>query len=716
MLKGIVILVILIAITSCSNTPSGQPLQPSGDALDADTVDALQPQLPALPEAPTPQALPDFPGTVPVVPSLQTQAGPTDRVQMRLLVVAASSDDYGLSAWQTLLEQVGIPYETLIASTQPLSSEQLIATNGDGRYQGILLTSNNLAYFDGSSWQSGFSPDEWNLLWQYERDYAVRQVSLYSYPSSWPEDYGISYAGVQDTTGSSYPAQLTTAGWPAFDYLQRQVSIPIRYAYTYLAALDPASTSSNITPILTDNANNILAVTSTSADGRERLALTFANNPFFTHTQLLGYGLIRWVSKGLFLGERSLYFMADVDDYFLPNDMWDPATRSIIPNAYRLTSQDVLAFSQQQQTLRNTYRQARRYETSMAFNGEGADLTAPQSCDPDAPSPDPLTSMTRCLYNSFQWLNHSFSHEYFDFLSYDESRAQIYDNRPVDRGLRLRAPNKVLITGDVSGLGWYNANGDGPKTDYGLDASNPDFLQAAKDLRVTVIASNASVASHVPNCKGCGIYHPLEPSILLVPRWPTNVFYSVTTPEQVVSAYNGVYGPNGSTPYWNHDLSYDEFLNVETDIALHHMLSFSPYPHFFHAANLREYAPGRSILYDYLDRLFQKYSSYYQVSFRSISWNGLATYVQRRTSFMNAEATGVWDRAANTVTLSTPVGGTVYMTGARVGSYTNYGGEPTARFTLAAGGSTTVTVPAVASLALNGTDTSFEGMDEEDEE
>lgn len=691
-------LVLLLALSACSKQPLGPQTVTGASKAE---LEALTPPPPALPEPPKPQPLGNFSGAVPVDPVLRSQAvsGSTSKVALRLLLVGASEDDVGLAAWESALDQVGIPYETVIGSSEALSWDRLVDANGDGRFQGVLLTSNNLSYFDGMSWQSAFDPGEWNLLWQYERDYGVRQVSLYTYPSSWPEDYGIAFAGVQDTTGSELPATITAAGWPAFNYLQQDVRVPIRYAYTYLASLDPASSSTDVTPILTDEAGNVLGVTSTAADGRERLALTFSNGRYLVHTELLGYGLLRWVTRGLFLGERSMYFMADVDDWFLPNDVWNTATNVTDPDAYRLTAQDALALSNEQAELGSRYPQAEQFAVNLAFNGQGADVTAAASCDPNVQSSDPLVSMSRCLGSTFRWLNHSFSHEYFDFLSYAESRAQIWDNRVVARKIDLSQPNRVLITGDVSGLGWYNEDGEGPKTDHGLAASNPDFLAAAKSLNVDVVASNASVASHAPTCWGCGVYHPLEPSILLVPRWPTNVFYMVMTPEQVTSAYNAVYGPSGTAPYWDHDLSYDEFLDAETDIALYHVLTSSPYPHFFHAANTHEYEPGRSVLYDFIDRLFERYGAYYRLNLKSPSWGPLANYVASRTSYMNAQAMGVWDRSTNRVTVTTPVGGSIFLTGARTGSVSEYGGEPTSRFTLAAGRTRTVRVPAVASLS-----------------
>ncbi|MEZ4606930.1 MAG: hypothetical protein R2865_09070 [Deinococcales bacterium] len=36
-------------------------------------------------------------------------------------------------------------------------------------------------------------------MWQYERDYGIRQVALYGFPGTFPEDYGLSYVSAQAT-------------------------------------------------------------------------------------------------------------------------------------------------------------------------------------------------------------------------------------------------------------------------------------------------------------------------------------------------------------------------------------------------------------------------------------------------------------------------------------------------------------------------------------
>jgi hypothetical protein len=152
-----------------------------------------------------------------------------------------------------------------------------------------------------------------------------------------------------------------------------------------------------------------------------------------------------------------------------------------------------------------------------------------------------------------------------------------------------------------------------------------------------------------------------------------------------MDAYNRIYGPNGSQPFFDHDLSYSEFLDFETDIALYHLFTGTPYPHYQHVGNLREYASGRSLSYDWTERLLEKYAQYYDLPILSLSWANLGLRVQYRTSFMNAEASGSWDRNSNQVTVRSGRGGWIYMTGLRYGNSWTYGRATVSRFSLAAG-------------------------------
>jgi hypothetical protein len=302
--------------------------------------------------------------------------------------------------------------------------------------------------------------------------------------------------------------------------------------------------------------------------------------------------------------------------------------------------------------------------------------------------------MSRCLKDTFDWVSHTFDHEYMDLMNYADSLAQLKPNITVGQTLDLNLSRKSLVTGDMSGLGYYNPAGDGPKTNYGLLASNANFLQAAQKSGDQYLASNHSVDGQWdPACMNCGVVHPLNAAIFLVPRWPTNVFYSVTTPAQMTAAYNSVYGPGGTLPFWDHNLNYSEILDKESDIALSHVLSGGAFPHYMHQDNLRQYAPGRSLAFDWETALLTKYAAYSTLPLKTLRWDAVGAYVKSRTSFMKSGVSGRWDRVAKTLTLTSTRGGDAYVTGVTAGSTQTYAGQKISTLTLAAGQSVTVAVP-----------------------
>ncbi|CAN5803066.1 hypothetical protein BH24DEI2_BH24DEI2_14180 [soil metagenome] len=685
LLRLVFITALLSILASCTAPLQVQP-RPT-PALDADVLGHLNITTPALPTPAAQQPLPALQGTV--APGLSTLSlTGSSRVELRLLVVSANATDPGLNAVTTLLGTMGLPYETLIADRDTLTEARLVAANGDGRFQGVVLTDGSLAHFDGNDWGSAFSGDEWNLLWDYEQAFKVRQLTLYAYPGTYPEDYGLRVAGYQDTNAAPYPVALTNAGRSVFKSVQPTAKVPLRYAYTYLTQVEPTSGVS-ATPLLQDAAGNTVAALAPSQDGRERLVLTTAQSPYLLHTQLFGYDLVNWVTRGVFLGQRKAYLQVDVDDWFSTSDRWNADTRAVDEDVFRMSASDALATLTQQTALQSRFPLARDFKYVQAFNGAYANPSAPASCDPNAPSPDPLTSVTRCMAANTYWLNHTYHHDDMDFSDYNTSKNEIVKNNRVAKDLGFTVAgtyrSRSLLTGGHSGLGYYYDAAQGRWVEGGLNASNQALLDAAYASGVRYMGSNYSLLSNRGVCSSCGVRHPLKPGIMLLPRYPTNVFYNVTDPDEALSEYNYIYGPGGVAPYWDHDLDYDEYLQAETDIALYHLLGYSPYPHFFHQANLNEYEPGRSLIYDWLERLAARYSDLSTVPLVTVKWDDLAKSVDRRTSFFEAGAAGVWDRSKGQVTLTSTNGGYVLATGVVFGSRELYAGETLAQRNFAPG-------------------------------
>ena len=610
----------------------------------------------------------------------------TNKVSLKALVIAVDATDFGLPTWTTMLGRVGAAYDVLHAKTAPLTADVLVGPDGTGRYNAILLTDSMLLYQDDSgNFVSGLNADQWNLLWAYERDYQVRQATLYSSYGTFPEDY-CTRAGTEGSVGDEpLTASLTSAGASVFDYLKSTARIPIVQSYVYRTTL---AVGCSAQPILTVG-SSVLGVLSTSTDGRQRVALTYTSNQHLMQANVLTYGLFRWASRGLHFGEQRHYLTMDVDDWFNSSDHLYPDGHLETDPGFTLTAHAAYNAYVQQAALRKAYPLASGFKMGMAYNGGDANLNAGTKCSPSGGVAQ-LTATTRCLKKEFTWINHTVSHPELNNTDYATTLAEINGNLAIAQSLSLPVDRTVLKTPEYSGLGVYNPNPDddlSPPTDFGLAASNPSMLAAAKTAGVRYLHGNMSFASHVPSCFNCAIVHPMEPSLLVVPDWPTNVAYHVTTPTEQTYFYNSFYGPNGRFPFWPTDLTYAQLMDYEAEIALGHVTTGSVYTHTFHISNLNDYGSGRTLATDWAAAVMAKYSSYYNVPLLSPGWPALAKYAEARNAHFAALANGVeavYDRTAKTVTVSSPVDATATVSGARTAGYSTYGKEFSASIKLTA--------------------------------
>src|SRR5258708_4124096 len=80
------------------------------------------------------------------------------------------SRDPELPVLSGFLAQIGVPFDTLIATNSPLSDRTLSDGAGRGYYQGVILTNGNLPVVDAvtGATKSAFTESQWRTLWQYE--------------------------------------------------------------------------------------------------------------------------------------------------------------------------------------------------------------------------------------------------------------------------------------------------------------------------------------------------------------------------------------------------------------------------------------------------------------------------------------------------------------------------------------------------------------------
>ena len=619
------------------------------------------PPLPGIPPLPIdlPLGPPELP-TIPTLPQiLPSNAPPTSgstqlpetsaTLDARLLVIAGDGSEPILGAIREAADYLGIPYTLYVASRSPGGFTPSLLSDGAGHayFQGVVMTTGSLAYFDGTSWTSGFNTTEWQTLWDFQAKYRVRTAIGYVFPTL---DYGYGAATGVDTTSAPIAATLTGDGRPVFPYVNASNPLTITKAWTYLA---PA-TGDGTTVLLTDAAQHALMLVRDYPDGRQVLSSTFDGNFFLVHSLALGYGMLNWVTGGLFLGERHAYATAQIDDIYLDDDLYGGGT-------YRLTGADWSAVTAWQAARKTLGPQTAGLSLHMAFNGEGTTGTY---------FPDTLTPATAATQGQFPWINHTWSHQNLDAVGYDQAYSEITRNNQKAAAMGFTSyDRRALVTPDISGL------------------SNPEAMAAAWDAGVRYVVSDTSRPGMDNPTPQTGVPNFVEPRILMIPRRPVNLYYNVTTPAQWTAEYNAIYHA-----YWGRDLAYSEILDKESDVLLQYMLRGEIDPWMFHQANLRAYDGVRTLLGDLLDRVLAKYTRISNLPVRSPNQVDIGKFMKDRAQYNAGGVRASFAPATGTLTSSASSPVVVPVTGLCKGTYETYGGQCISRVSIASGQSITFTL------------------------
>jgi len=581
-------------------------------------------------------------------------------IDLKVLVIATDGTEADLPAITQTLDYLGTPYTIYLAAKTPngLTPDKL--SNGcHGFYQGVILTTGDLGYFNGTAWVSALSQQEWTSLWTYQATMGIRLLSWYTYPNA---NYGYQPpSGAIDTSSHPLAIQLTAQGKTTFSYLNPTATITIQYAYTYQAK---ALTDGATTALLTDASGNALVAMHTYPDGRQAISLTFDSNPNLLHSIVLSYGLVNWLTKGLFLGERHTYMSAQVDDLFIDDSEWVPATPCGTPVdntgvTYRITSSDLQTVLNWQASKQATSVGA-KLTLTMAFNGYGT--------TPGAYTPDTLTPFASDNEDQFNWVSHTYDHTNLDSVTYADAVAEITQNVQAASdplGLTHFSPLN-MVTPDVSGL------------------TNANFLKAAYDNGIRYLVTDTSKAGYNNPSPNAGIYNALQPQILMIPRRPNNLFYNVATPSDWVAEYNCIY-----QSFWGRSLSYQEILDIESQTLVTYMLKGDLDPWMFHQPNLRAYDGQHTLLGDLLDLVMKKYAQYYNLVVTSPTMDVLGQTVANRMRYNSAGVTASIVPGVS-ITITAQKAARVPVTGLNTVGAESYGGQFISYINVAAGQSVTL--------------------------
>lgn len=510
--------------------------------------------------------------------------------------------------------------------------------------------------------------------------------------------------GALSTSGASpASAVFTSAASTVFPYLNTANPLNIANAYVYLARPSPGP-GETTTPVLTVQGSTIAAL-HTKPDGREYLAMTVDHNPNLLHSLALNYGVFNWVTKGVFLGSRKIYLTPQMDDFFLPNDLFVKTQAACIPAGFqndptstasdvcptvRMTQGDLNALISWQSGL-NSQPLFNRFRLAIAFNGMNSGYG-----NGDYDLTDPLTQDAQKKSASFFWVSHTYDHEDLDCYSpvpnsgictpatVQESLDEITFNAAIAQKLALPLDAVSMVTPGISGL------------------NNPAFLQAAKQAGLKYLVSDTSKPGGLPALQNTGIRNPLQPAILEVPRRPMNVFYNTTsgqpgTDGSLPDEYNYFFGPNSvfkmsnGAPFFSTPQTMANIVDTESSNLLTYMLRYEIYPTMWHQSNFARYAGSNSLFTDVINATVTKYKAIAKLPAISLQQSDIGKELENRMGYLAAQVKGTLYPAQNLLTLTGTAAATAPVTGICKIACESYGGQNISKIPVTA--NTTVTVP-----------------------
>lgn len=476
------------------------------------------------------------------------------RIDLRVLLLSAGGQEPAFGAWEAALDREGVPYHAIVARRghPPIDARTLAADATHARYQAVIVAAGGLPAFDGARYISALTADEWVALADFERHFGIRRITGFAYPSAL---YGLS-APTSSGLTAGLSGTLTPAGRAVFGELRGDVPVDPN-AYAHLA--EPAD--ADFTTLVAGPEGSALVGVYTHSDSREEMVCAVDGNAAMIHVQLLRHGMLRWVTRGVYLGHQRQYLALQVDDVFLSDDSWEPESARTVPVEIRMQREDVEAAVR--------WSRQRGVRLDMTFNGHGAQAS------------DDLTAALLEHAKDFGWINHTFSHLDFDDLDADTLRTEIRGNVDFAAVAGLTIDETELVTGGHSGLG------------------NIDLPAALVDTGVRWIAADNSRDP---------VQRRIGPA-RTVPRHPTNMYFNVCTREAQLDEYHHLFltrmgrAPGDATQIrLAPATTWTRFVELEAQTMLGHVLGNDPRPHYLHQSNLA----GDRMLYELVDEVLDR--------------------------------------------------------------------------------------------------------------
>jgi MYXO-CTERM domain-containing protein len=201
-------------------------------------------------------------------------------------------------------------------------------------------------------------------------------------------------------------------------------------------------------------------------------------------------------------------------------------------------------------------------------------------------------------------------------------------------------------------------------------------MRALHDSGIQQIVSDTSVTGQNNPSPNAGIWNALQPSVLEIPRKPTDLYFNVSQPSEWIPEYEALRAVSA--------LDYPTLVGIQGDMLFRYLLDGSNDPWMFHQANVRNYdGAGHSLLSDLLDAALHKYAAVMTLPIVSPTMDDLASRVRNR---MSLDASGVVATiTGGSLSVTVSHAATVPVTGLCVPGAESYAGQTISYLSLADG-------------------------------
>ncbi|KAI4610608.1 hypothetical protein J4E83_008222 [Alternaria metachromatica] len=521
-------------------------------------------------------------------------------VSSTILVIARDSTSAINSA--TLgLQGYGIPYEIVTVPQDGITNLPLLNSSAThGNYGGIVTVS-EVGYNYGDQYYSALTRRQWNDLYAYQTNFGVRMVRLDVFPTA---DFGVSSVG---GNLNDEPVSFTnTTGFSAAN-LKTKVDVSIANIYHSPAKIVNASMAWEVAKFSSSGSAAVINQIGT----RQQMVwfLPFALD-WAPSSNVLQHAWITWVTRGLFVGFRRIYFSTQVDDMFLETPMYRPAGVN-----YRAKPDDLSLHVTWQANLNSKMPAGSEFFIEIGHNGngdieastdtsEGERVCTPTNAieyadqkdgDPEfqkppgtgtniwPSTPSQYTWSLECaeideLQNwfadeeqrdAFAHISHTFSHADLTNATYSDASKEISFNqawlKQVGLDAAKRWSGKGIIPPAITGL--HNADAIKGWMDNGIvnvvgDNTRPPLRNQQNSFW--------PLTTNVQNNGYAGLN--------VMPRWATLIYYNCDLPACTLQEWIDTSAGKGT---------FDDLMINSRDTAMRNLFGLHWDPYMFHQANMR---------------------------------------------------------------------------------------------------------------------------------